>query len=534
MWRRVITVLRRLLRSIPLLLMAVSVVALSLLALNPGPARADPPSHYWTMNEPDGTGTMIDSGGATHTHGRWKDIRAGVPGFAGTGYRFNGYTSRVIVDDDPSLHPGSSSFSVTAHVNFTVIPTSANGGDYDLVRKGVGTTKGGYWKIEAYPTSNQTRVTGLCQMKGSSNHIKITGSPSSLNDGKWHTVTCTKTDTEVTLTVDGTSYVKSVTIGSITNAAPLTVGAKPDAGGDWYNGDMDEVSYQIDSTGSPSPPTIAGFSPTSGSVGTSVTITGTNLTGASSVRFNGTAASYTVNSSTQITATVPSGARSGPISVSTGRGTATSSTSFTVTTTSGPISEVQKQHAGANDVTISLTLASPPTPGDVLVAAVVVPDSSSPAFDTPSGWTRPFTPARGAVFWRVSTGTERTVTVNLSAGQPASVLRMWVVELNGADTTNPFDRSGSAVFSSAQTSATPTTSAATSQPAEWALTVVAQNGSNGGGGSASNGFNLLAIGNSRDIAASKVLTATGTVSTTISWTSARVGSWIIATFRAAS
>jgi hypothetical protein len=78
------------------------------------------------------------------------------------------------------------------------------------------------------------------------------------------------------------------------------------------------------------PPTISSFTPTSGPVGTSVLITGTGLTGASNVTFNGAAASYTVNSPTSITATVPNGATTGPISVTTPGGTGTSSTSFTV------------------------------------------------------------------------------------------------------------------------------------------------------------------------------------------------------------
>jgi hypothetical protein len=79
-------------------------------------------------------------------------------------------------------------------------------------------------------------------------------------------------------------------------------------------------------------PTIASFSPTSGAVGASVTITGSALTGASSVAFNGAAASFTVNSDTQITATVPDGATTGAIAVTTAGGMATSSASFTVTT----------------------------------------------------------------------------------------------------------------------------------------------------------------------------------------------------------
>jgi IPT/TIG domain-containing protein len=83
-------------------------------------------------------------------------------------------------------------------------------------------------------------------------------------------------------------------------------------------------------TSSP-PPAIAAFLPASGSVGTSVDLTGTGLTGASSVKFNGTSATYTVESDTQIKTTVPAGATTGLISVTTPGGTATSLTDFTVT-----------------------------------------------------------------------------------------------------------------------------------------------------------------------------------------------------------
>ena len=87
------------------------------------------------------------------------------------------------------------------------------------------------------------------------------------------------------------------------------------------------------------PPTITGFSPTAGTTGTSVTITGTNLNGATAVAFGGvSAAGFAVNSGTQITATVANGA-TGSVSVTTPAGTATlSTTTFTytgTTTTSG-------------------------------------------------------------------------------------------------------------------------------------------------------------------------------------------------------
>jgi uncharacterized repeat protein (TIGR03803 family) len=79
-------------------------------------------------------------------------------------------------------------------------------------------------------------------------------------------------------------------------------------------------------------PQITTFSPTSGPVGTSVTISGISLTQTTKVTFGGVAASSViVNSDTQLTATVPSGAKSGKITVTTRGGTATSSGTFTVT-----------------------------------------------------------------------------------------------------------------------------------------------------------------------------------------------------------
>ena len=65
-----------------------------------------------------------------------------------------------------------------------------------------------------------------------------------------------------------------------------------------------------------------------------------------------------------------------------------------------------------------------------------------------------------------------------------------------------------------------------------AIAAVAHNGDNGGGSAATNGFTVLAP-DSRAIAATKTLTVAGSVSTTISWTTRRAGSWIVATFRAA-
>jgi uncharacterized repeat protein (TIGR03803 family) len=69
----------------------------------------------------------------------------------------------------------------------------------------------------------------------------------------------------------------------------------------------------------------------SGKVGAAVKILGTNLTGATSVRFNGTSATFTVVSKSEITTTVPTGATTGTVELTTPGGTLKSNTQFRVT-----------------------------------------------------------------------------------------------------------------------------------------------------------------------------------------------------------
>ena len=70
--------------------------------------------------------------------------------------------------------------------------------------------------------------------------------------------------------------------------------------------------------------------PISGKIGAAVKILGTELTGATSVTFNGTAAAFTVVSSSLITTTVPAGATTGKITVATPSGTLSSNVPFRV------------------------------------------------------------------------------------------------------------------------------------------------------------------------------------------------------------
>jgi uncharacterized repeat protein (TIGR03803 family) len=70
--------------------------------------------------------------------------------------------------------------------------------------------------------------------------------------------------------------------------------------------------------------------PTSAPIGKAVKILGYQLTGTTSVTFNGTPATFTVVQSTEIKTTVPSGATTGPIVVTTPTGTLTSNVNFVV------------------------------------------------------------------------------------------------------------------------------------------------------------------------------------------------------------
>jgi uncharacterized repeat protein (TIGR03803 family) len=102
-------------------------------------------------------------------------------------------------------------------------------------------------------------------------------------------------------------------------------------GGTNVNGVADAGTIDVFMAGLPLPkPGILGFVPSSGPVGTKVTIGLGPYIGATVVKFNGTSATFKVPGSEFITATVPAGATTGFISVATPGGTVTSKQKFTV------------------------------------------------------------------------------------------------------------------------------------------------------------------------------------------------------------
>jgi hypothetical protein len=83
-------------------------------------------------------------------------------------------------------------------------------------------------------------------------------------------------------------------------------------------------------------PTITSFSPSSGSVGTLVTITGTNLETPTEFTIGGTAAIVISNTGTSLVGMVMPGSATGTISLTTAGGSVTSATTFTLIATTAP------------------------------------------------------------------------------------------------------------------------------------------------------------------------------------------------------
>ncbi len=78
-------------------------------------------------------------------------------------------------------------------------------------------------------------------------------------------------------------------------------------------------------------PTITGFDPSQGSPGTSVVISGDNLTSTTGVAFtDAEAPQFKIDSDKRLTVTVPNGAKTGPIILRTGQQQVESDNNFTI------------------------------------------------------------------------------------------------------------------------------------------------------------------------------------------------------------
>ncbi|WP_063834225.1 IPT/TIG domain-containing protein [Nocardia rhamnosiphila] len=216
----------------------------------------------------------------------------------------------------------------------------------------------------APPGTGTVNVTVQALLDGTSNPLPYTYvgvpaltsiSPASGSAAGGTTVVLTGTNlTGATAVSFGGTPATSFTVNSstqITAVAPAhsvgTVLVRVTTAGGTSNG----VSYTYVAV-----PTLTAIAPNTGPVtgGTTVVLTGTNLTGATAVSFGGTpATSFTVNSSTQITAVAPAGA-AGTVSV-------------TVTTAGGTSNGVSYTYVAVPTLTTVAPNAGPVTGGTTVV-----------------------------------------------------------------------------------------------------------------------------------------------------------------------
>jgi uncharacterized protein (TIGR03437 family) len=76
--------------------------------------------------------------------------------------------------------------------------------------------------------------------------------------------------------------------------------------------------------------TVPTAMPTSGKIGATIKILGTDLTGATNVTFNGSAAAFSGGRPSEITAVIPAGATTGTVDVTSQGGTLSSNVAFQV------------------------------------------------------------------------------------------------------------------------------------------------------------------------------------------------------------
>lgn len=201
--------------------------ALGIIAVASPATAAGSTAANWQMNET--TGPMMDSSG----NGNNSSMMSGVTRNGST-YHFAG-KGRVVVPNSTSLIPGSRDFTLTARLHLTQV-----GGGQNFVQKNTYSQSGTQIKLEISGKHLHCRVAGNSAVAS----VWGWGAAPTLLTG-FHTVSCVKTATSVTLKLDNKSWTQHVAVGTITTKAPMTVGGKYPCSRDcdYTFGDFDWVTY---------------------------------------------------------------------------------------------------------------------------------------------------------------------------------------------------------------------------------------------------------------------------------------------------
>jgi len=237
-------------------------IGVFLLAVGVVPPAVAQTTLSYGMDETSGT-SMLGTGGAPPGTISG-DVTLGVPGNTGSAgdgaYAFNQNagncdsssnvtgTGFVKISSKPVFAVGSLPFSFSVWVNTTTVPGKDSGAtakcDFDVVRRS------SQWKLELIPTGNVSNRRGVPHcvwtgvLNGTPTKAALTGA-SSVTDGSWHQITCSRTDTGEQLIVDGAIVATSATnLGEINSTSKIFIG-KTASGEDFYQGLLDDFSFVV-------------------------------------------------------------------------------------------------------------------------------------------------------------------------------------------------------------------------------------------------------------------------------------------------
>ncbi len=323
-----------------------------------------------------------------------------VTGKVGNAFNFTGNgANSVRIPNSSSLQ--SSLLTVEYWIYFNSAQNSVN------VTKRSATGAGDAWQVGiAYSGGNF-----ILQFVGSTagGLFDWYSPPLSSPVGVWTHVAATYDGTTVKGYVNGAQVLTQVVALNLsTRNADIYAGAYP-TGIFALDGKLDELSiynralsaaevlaiFQAGATGKTSPPTVTGVSPSTGTTlgGTTVTITGTNFTGATSVTFGGNAATnVTVVNSTTITATTPARtAGTASVIVATPGGSNAANSLFTYVAPAPTVTSISPNTGttlGGTSVTLTgtnFTGATAVTFGGNAATNVTVVNSTTITATTPAG-----------------------------------------------------------------------------------------------------------------------------------------------------
>jgi hypothetical protein len=216
-----------------------AVASTVLLTAPPAGASATQVLATWSMNQPAGAKVLQDSSGhgINGTIGAHVVSNGSVETFPYVPGGDGGLVDPQHLDlvSNAKLNPGTRDFAMTFRLKFTLALGNP-------MQKGQSGTPGGFFKVQLDDGGGKI----LCSFVSPTGNASVWSSMT-INDGKWHVVTCTRTATQVSVTVDGVVAGKIAhATGNISNTWPLAIGGKSKCDQvktfcDYFTGQIDSV-----------------------------------------------------------------------------------------------------------------------------------------------------------------------------------------------------------------------------------------------------------------------------------------------------